>query len=402
MNLDNLREDFPILLKKLNGKAYLDNAATSQKPLCVINAIVDFYKNSNANVHRGAYSLAEEASSLYEAAREKVCKLINAKPEEIVFTSGATEGINLVADTWGKNNIFKGDEILISEVEHHSNLLPWQRLAKKNCATLKYMPLNKKDYTLDWKGCITPKTKLIAISSYSNVLGPIWDHDELKKIINEAKTVGAKLLLDAAQTIPSSRLDMQKLGVDFLVFSGHKMLAETGIGILYINNNIFIEPYKLGGSMVYSTGREESLWKEMPHKLEAGTPPISQVISLGVAIDYLNRIGFEKIREQQVKLVNELIDGLIKRKVKILGNIERMRKDGHLVSFFIDGIHSHDVAGYLDKCGILVRAGHHCAQVLHNVLGVDASIRVSFYLYNTKEEVEMFFTALDKAINYFK
>ena len=444
MNYKKVRLDFPIFGKKGVPKefVYFDSAATSQKPKHVIDAIVDFYENYNSNVYRGVYDSSERATTVYESSRQKVAEFVNASDSsEIVFTRGATEGINFIAEKWVRKNLSKGDEILISEVEHHSNFLPWQRLAKEIGVTLRFIPLNKSTYTIGlekksdtkdhkisfyeeigkdekesyqapkedfWEELITKKTKFISVTSDSNVLGPVWGigNEILHDLVKRAKAVGAKVLVDATQTVPHCKIDVTKLDADFLVFSGHKMLGPTGIGVLYIKKDLHdsIEPYHVGGSMVHSTGLEESIWREAPYKFEAGTPPIAQVIGFGAAVDYLkNNVNFTDLREYEANLCAKLIDGLGEIEgVTILGNVDLLKKCGHLVSFEIDGVHPHDIATYLDMRGIMVRAGHHCAQPLAELLGAASSLRASFYLYNTEEEVGLLLENLKEAIKSLK
>ena len=398
----NKRQDFPIFSSGKYKKTYLDSAATTHKPKRVIDKVSDFYSHHNANVHRGIYDPAEQASAMYEEARDKIAKFINADPSEIVFTSGATEGVNFVADSWGRKNLSKGDEIIVSEAEHHANLLPWQRLASETGAVLKHIPLDS-TFTLDWSGLISQKTKMVAVTTSSNVLGPVWSSEsDIARFIAKAHEVGAAVLLDAAQTVPHTRVDVKKLNPDFMVFSGHKMLAPTGVGVLYINKHLEVEPYQVGGSMVHSAGRINSTWKNPPHKFEAGTPPIAQAIALGEAVDYLEQVDFDALKKHESGLCELLIKGLEKyNNVKLLGNIERIKSEGHLVSFSIDNVHAHDLTAYLNSCGILVRAGHHCTQPLHDLLNIESSVRVSFYLYNTQDDVQEFLTAFEKALRYF-
>ena len=443
MNFKKIRSDFPIFGEKGVPKEliYLDNAATSQKSQQVIDAVVDFYQNHNANVHRGVHNLSEQATTMYEGARAKVAKFINSSDlSEIVFTKGTTEGINFIADAWARRKLKPGDEILITQAEHHSNFLPWQRLAKELGLILKFITINPSTYTLGcknedhydseevsfysgdtegkdccsdpdcdfWESLVTDKTKLVAVVLDSNVLGPIWgdDYSNLHKLIKKAHSVGAKVLVDAAQTIPHKKIDIQKLNPDFLVFSGHKMLAPTGVGVLFIKKSLHdeVEPYQLGGSMVQSASVEKTSWKSSPHKFEAGTPPIAQVIGLGAAVDYLtNNVNFVELEKHEAKMCGALIDGLKSlENITILGNTDLLKKKGHLVTFEVAGIHAHDLAAYLDMRGIVARAGHHCAQPLANLLGADSSLRVSFYLYNTLEDVELFLKSLDEAIKSLK
>lgn len=396
--MNNIRNDFPILkIKELKKPLiYFDNAATTHKPQAVIDAVSNFYAEQNANIGRGIYSLAEHATSLYEQARTAVARYIGAQSQEIVFTRGTTESINLVAQTWGKEFIHAGEEILITELEHHSNLLPWQRLAKENNALLKYIPVDEcgrlRMDLLD--ALLSPRTRLVAVAHVSNSLGT---RNDIMTIIHKAHSVGARVLIDAAQSIPHERIDVRDLNCDFLTFSGHKMLAPTGIGVLYIKKELHekFPVYQLGGGMVYEAGLYDATFLKVPHKLEAGTPAIAQAIGLHAAIEYLSHLSFDQIREHEAHLCKVLIDGLLTLKnIKILGPLEQLKENGHLVSFIVEDKHPHDVAAYLDHYGICVRAGHHCAQPLAKRLGIDASVRVSFYIYNTIQEVELLLQAL--------
>lgn len=394
--MKNMRGDFPILKQIVNGKPliYFDNAATTQKPQAVIDSMVEFYSKYNSNIHRGVYSFGEKATTLYEKAREKVAAFIGARdPNEIVFVRGTTEAINLVASSWAKEHLKAGDEILITEMEHHANFLPWQYLAKKNNLVLKYIPVTAEGkLQMDaLPSLLTPKTKLVSITQASNVLGT---HNDVKTITKMAHAVGAKVLVDAAQSAPHQRINVQDIGCDFLAFSGHKCIAPTGIGVLYIAKELHgdMAPYQLGGGMVYEAGFDTSSFLPVPLLLEAGTPAIAQGIGLGAAIDYMNeRVDFDELQKHEAKLANCVLDGLVALQgVKIVGPIDELRKNGHLVSFVIEGIHPHDIASYLDANAISVRAGHHCAQPLAKKLGIPASIRASFYGYNTLEEAEIF------------
>jgi cysteine desulfurase / selenocysteine lyase len=402
--------DFPIFNKKFDfgNLTYLDSAATSQKPKQVIDGTMFFYENYNANVYRSIYELGETATSLFDSARDKVAKFINAFPEEIVFTSGTTEGINFVADAWAKKNISSGDQIVITNAEHHANLLPWQRVAHENKAELKFLKLNFKNFLIDLSDLekiINEKTKLVAITHSSNMIGDVWG-GQLEKVIKRARQVGAKILIDAAQTAPRQKIDVKKLDADFLVFSGHKMLGPTGVGVLFIKKEMHdsVEPYQVGGSMVYSVSLENATWKQAPYKFEAGTPPIAQVIGLGYAIDYLNsNIDFDALQEHEALLCTKLIQELEKIEgVRILGNKEDLKKIGHLVSFAVNNIHAHDLGAFLGQKGVSVRSGNHCAQPLAILLGAESSLRVSFYIYNTLQDVEIFVDELKKAIKFFR
>lgn len=388
-----IRNDFPILKQTINGHPliYFDNASTSQKPQQVLDALIHFYTTTNANIHRGVYTIAEQATQLYEDARIKVATFIGAAdPKEIVFTQGTTEGLNLVAATWGAVDILQGDEIVITELEHHSNILPWQLLAYHQEAKLKYIPVLA-DGRLDITALstITSRTKLASVSHVSNVLGV---HNPVQAIIDAVHAVDGMAVIDAAQSVAHQPLDVQKMQCDFLAFSGHKMLAPTGIGVLYIKKDLHesLPPYQVGGGMVYDVDFRQATWRDMPHKFEAGTPPIAQAIALGAAIDYLrDNVDWADLRKHEAALCEQLIDGLLKlSSVKILGPIDELKKVGHMVTFTVDGMHAHDVAAYLDQYGICVRAGHHCAQPLAKRLGIEASVRASFYLYNTPQEVD--------------
>lgn len=397
--MKDLRSDFPLLSKKINGQEliYLDSAATSQKPQSVIDAITNFYTEHNSNIHRAIYALGEETTTLYEKAREKVAQFLNAHPSEIIFTKGTTESINLVASTWAQQHIKKGDEILISQMEHHSNMLPWQQCVQRNQATLRYIPVTHEgvlEYALLPK-LISKKTKLVAVTHVSNVLGT---RNEIERIIQVAHASGARILIDAAQSVPHEPLDVKKLNCDFLAFSGHKILGPTGIGILYIKKELQdqMSAYQFGGGMVYEVDFFSASWQKGPQKFEAGTPPIAQAIALATAIEYIQKhISFPELQRHEATLCAQLIEGLSQlNKVKILGPVHDLKKSGHLVSFIIDGLHPHDIAAELGKKGICVRAGNHCAQPLAKLLGISGSVRASFYLYNTQKEVDHLIQAI--------
>jgi cysteine desulfurase / selenocysteine lyase len=397
-------KDFPILKQSINGNplAYLDNASTSQKPQVMIDAISNFYATACANTHRGVYLLAEEATRKFEEVRASVAAWIGAQdPREIVFTHGTTESINLVAASWALAHCKSGDEILVSELEHHANLLPWQRVVKQTGAQLTFIPV-RADGTLDMAHLdqlITKKTKFVAVTHVSNAVGTTVD---IKKIISHARAVGAKVLIDAAQSVPHQRIDVTELDCDFLVFSPHKMLGPTGVGVLYVHKRLHdeMEAYQLGGGIVYESTYESATLLPMPQLLEAGTPPIAQVIGLGAAIEYLSdEVDFAALAKHEAALCAHLIDGLQALPgIRILGPLDELKARGHMVSFVVGNMHAHDVAAYLDTFGIAVRAGHHCAQPFARKLGYDASIRASFYLYNTSEEVDRCLGALRKLI----
>lgn len=398
--MKHLRKDFPIFDK--NNLIYCDSAATSQKPRHVIDALVQFYSYENAPVHRGIYKLAEQATARYEKVRETIARFIGAQSaSEIIFTKGTTEGINLIAATWASDNLQAGDEIVLSQLEHHANILPWQKLTKTDGVIIRWIPIQA-DGTLDLseiKTLINHRTKLVAITQSSNSLGTVVD---CVPIIKQARAVGARVLIDAAQSVPHQKIDVTALDCDFLVFSGHKMLGPTGVGVLYIKKELHdtIAPYQLGGSMVFDVGFEHATWRQVPYRFEAGTPPIAQVIGLGAAVEYLeNNINFHELQQYEALLCEQLIDGLEQiPQISILGPINQLKKTGHLVSFTVDGVHPHDIAAYLDTQSICVRAGHHCAQPVHTILALDSSVRASFYVYNTPEDVERLIQALRKLL----
>ncbi|GIW46802.1 MAG: cysteine desulfurase [Deltaproteobacteria bacterium] len=386
-----IRKDFPIFERKIRGKPliYLDNAATTQKPRSVIESEKRFYEEINANIHRAVYTLSYEATVLYEEAHKKVADFIGAKSwREIVFTRNATESINLVAYGWGLRRLKEGDEVLLTIMEHHSNIVPWQMLRDLKGIVLRFLDVDSEGrLDLDkLHNLLSERTKLVSIIHASNVLGVI---NPLKYIINEAKKVGALVLVDAAQSIPHIPIDVSDLGCDFLVASGHKMLGPTGIGFLYGRSELLdsMDPFLYGGDMIETVTLDKATWNELPWKFEAGTPNIAGGIGLGVAIDYLNKIGLRNIAYME----KELLDYAFARFsdlpwIEVYGPKDDERIG--VISFNIKGIHPHDIAGVLDEEGIAVRSGHHCAQPLMRRLGMDNAVRVSFYLYNTKEEVD--------------
>lgn len=404
MNKD-IKSYFPILNQDVNGHrlVYLDSAATSQKPVQVIEAIKAYYEFDNSNVHRGVHTLGNRATDKYEGAREKVRKFINAQSTQgIIFTRGTTTALNTVATSYGRANVVEGDEIVITHMEHHSNIIPWQQLAKEKNATLKYIELEA-DGTLSLekvRATVTPKTKIVSVSMASNVLGTI---NPIKEIAQIAHANGAVMVADGAQAAPHMKIDVQDLDVDFLGFSGHKMCGPTGIGVLYGKKEHLekMEPIEFGGEMIDFVGLYESTWKELPWKFEGGTPIIAGAIGLGAAIDFLTDIGLDNILEHEHKLAGyamdqlETIDGL-----KIFGPRDPMKRCG-LVTFNLDDVHPHDVATVLDMNGIAVRAGHHCAQPLMKCLQQVATARASFYLYNTEEDIDRLVAGLRSAKEYF-
>ncbi|MBM5677627.1 cysteine desulfurase [Listeria seeligeri] len=405
IDIQKIRADFPILAQEINEKplAYLDNAATSQKPKQVIRALTHYYEFDNANVHRGVHTLAARATDAFESARAKVAKFIHAREvAEIIFTRGTTSAINLVVDSYGNANIEAGDEIVISYLEHHSNLIPWQQLAKRKGAVLKYIELEE-DGTISIEQAektITEKTKIVALAHVSNVLGTITP---IKEIAALAHKVGAVILVDGAQAVPHMEVDVVDLDADFYAFSGHKMMAPTGIGALYGKRELLdkMEPTELGGEMIDFVELYDSTWKELPWKFEAGTPIIGGAIALGAAIDYLTEIGIDTIHAYEQELVSYAIEQMSKLDgITIYGPTDASKRCG-LVTFNIEGAHPHDVATILDEDGVAIRAGHHCAQPLMKRLDVSSTARASFYIYNTKEEIDALIEGLKLTKEYF-
>jgi cysteine desulfurase/selenocysteine lyase len=392
------KTDFPFFQKR--NIHYFDNAATTQKPQAVLDALAYFYTTLNANVHRGLYETGELATQQYEQMRAKVAHFIGAAyTDEIIFTSGTTDGINGVAICWALHQIKKGDVIVLSELEHHANLLPWQWIAQRTGATLRFIPVNSHG-ELDMSvldDIITHGTKLVAVTHTSNALGTVVD---LAPIIARCQVVGARVLIDAAQAVSHKKISVAHMGVDFLVFSAHKMLGPTGVGVLYINRKIHheLEPYRRGGGMVREVFYTHASWAPMPHMLEAGTPPIAQVMGLGAAIDYITEnVDFTALQAHEASLVSCLIQGIEQfPQIKFLGPVQQLVKEGSMVSFVVSGMHAHDVATYLDTQGIAVRAGHHCAQPLARKMGYDASVRVSFYGYNDMNDVNALLAAFQR------
>ncbi len=393
-----IRADFPILKRRVGGHPliYLDNAATSQKPRPVIDALVQYYEQYNANVHRGLHTLAEEATEAYEAARVKVARLIGAEPASLVFTRNTTEAINLVAYAWGLANLKAGDLIVLSEMEHHSNIVPWQLVAQRTGAKLRYVPFTPEG-ELDMEALeslLRQEPKLVAITHVSNVLGTI---NPVEEITRRAHAVGAKVLIDGAQAVPHKSVDVTQIGCDFYAFSGHKMLAPTGIGALYARQELLeqMPPFMGGGSMIRKVTHEFSTWADVPTKFEAGTPNIADAVAFGVAVDYLQEVGMEAIRQHEQSLTEEALRLLEAEEDIVIYGPRDARKRCGLVSFNFKHVHPHDVAQILDKRGIAIRAGHHCCQLIMRRLDVTATARASFYLYNTLEEVRAFWKALD-------
>jgi len=401
IDFKKIRADFPIF--KNNDLIYFDSAATTQKPQKVIDAVSNFYSKNYANVHRGLYKLSAQATEKYHSARLKVANLINAKDwRSIIFTNGTTEAINLVAHSWGKQNLTEGYEILITEMEHHSNIVPWQLIAQETGAALKYIPINKNG-TLEIEyldKLLTEKTKLVSIIHKSNVFGTI---NSINKIFEKAKSVNAVTLIDAAQSISHLPINVQDLDCDFLAFSGHKMLGPTGIGVLYGKKELLetMEPFMGGGDMINSVTMQESTWNDIPYKFEAGTPNMAQAIGLGAAIDYLNDLGIENVDKQLNYLTKVALDKLrIMDDLEIYGHISD--DCGSVISFNLKNVHSHDLAQFLDQENIAVRAGHHCAQPIMDKLDVSSTVRASFYIYNTVEEIEKLCSNIEKTKSFFR
>lgn len=405
MNPVELRKLFPILDQEVNGHplVYLDSAATSQKPVQVIEAVNDYYRHSNSNVHRGVHTLGNRATDLYEGARDKVRTFINAaSTKEIVFLRGTTTALNLVAQSYGRANVKEGDEIVITTMEHHSNIIPWQQLAKATGATLKYIPLQE-DGTIsleDVRATVTPNTKIVSVMMVSNVLGTINPIEEITKI---AHNNGAVMVVDGAQAAPHLAIDVKKLNCDFFAFSGHKMCGPTGIGVLYGKQALLeeMEPIEFGGEMIDFVGLYESTWKELPWKFEGGTPIIAGAIGLGAAIDFLRDIGLDHIEQHEHKLAAYAMDALSDiPDIKIYGP-KKGNDRASVVTFNLGDVHPHDVATVLDAEGIAVRAGHHCAQPLMKWCEASATARASFYLYNTEEDIDRLAASLLKTKEYF-
>jgi cysteine desulfurase/selenocysteine lyase len=404
-DLDRIRRDFPILKREINGKTlvYLDNAATSQRPVQVIAELTRFYRDHNANIHRGVHTLSVEATELHDEARRKVARFINAsRPEEIVFTRNTTESINLVAHAWGRKFLQAGDEVVITEIEHHSNIVPWQMLRDERGIVLKYIPMLP-DGTLDLdyaRSLFSPKTKLLAVTAVANALGTIVPLDIL---IPMAKEHGAAVLVDAAQSVPHMPVDVQALGADFLAFSSHKMLGPTGMGVLWGRFELLdaMDPFMGGGDMISTVSMERSTWADVPAKFEAGTPDIAGAIALGAAVDYLSALGMDAVRAHEL----EVTDYALRRLgdvpgVSIFGPPEAKDRGG-VISFELEGVHPHDIGQVLDMHAVAVRTGHHCAQPVMAALNVPATARASFYIYNTTDEVDRLAVALDEVSKFF-
>ena len=402
MNIEDIKRDFPLLQNR--EISYLDSGATTQKPKQVIDAVKNFYENYNANPHRGAYSLSMEATEIYENTRNKIAKFINSKQaQEIIFTKNASEALNLIAYSYGMENLKKDEKMVLSIMEHHSNLVPWQKVSKVTGAKLEYMYIND-NYEIsdeEIENKITDNTKIVAITHVSNVLGTIND---VKKIIKYAHKKGGVVVVDASQSIPHMRIDVQDLDCDFLIFSGHKMLAPLGIGVLYGKKEILnkMNPFLMGGDMIEYVYEQETTFAPLPNKFEAGTQNVEGVIGLGAAIDYIENIGYDKIQEIENEVVSYAIEQLKKLDFIELYLTSNLQNHSAVISFNIKGVHPHDVASILDSEGVCVRSGNHCAQPLLRYMGIDSTCRASFYFYNTKEDVDKLIKALNKAYKMFE
>lgn len=404
MNIEDIRRDFPILSTITeHGRplAYLDNAATTQKPTSVLCALSDYYQLCNANVHRSLHFLAERATRAFERARERIAAFIGApSPRTVIFTRGATESINLVAYSWARRNLRQGDEIVLTEMEHHSNLVPWQLVAKDTGAQLKFVPVQG-DGTLDldvYRRLLKGRVKLVAFTHVSNVLGTV---NPVKEMTAEAHAVGAVVLVDGAQSVPHQPVNVMDLDCDFLAFSGHKMLGPTGIGVLYGRESLLesMDPFLAGGEMINRVTLEDATWAELPQKFEAGTPHISGAVGLGAAVDYLVELGMDKVHAREVELTEEAVHRLGECSgVRVFGSAPQR---GAAVSFDVEGVHPHDLAQFADREGVAIRAGHLCAQPLMRRLGVPAVARASFYFYNVPEEIDRLIEAIQKARKFF-
>ena len=402
MNAENIKKDFPLLENR--NITYLDSGATTQKPIQVINAIEEFYKKNNANPHRGAYTLSIEATEAYESTRQKIAKFINAKhPEEIIFSKNATESLNLIAYSYGMDNLKKDDEVVISIMEHHSNLVPWQKITKATESKLNYMYINEEfelsDEEIETK--ITDRTKIVGIAHVSNVLGTI---NNVKKIIKYAHKKGAVVIIDASQSIPHIKIDVQDLDADFLVFSGHKMFAPLGIGVLYGKKELLnkMTPFLMGGDMIEYVYEQNTTFAPLPNKFEAGTQNVEGVIGLGAAIDYIEKIGYKEIQNVEEAITKYAVNEFSKLDFLEIYITPHSENHSSVISFNIKGVHPHDVASILDSNGVCVRSGNHCAQPLLRYLGMDSTCRASFSIYNTKEDVDNLVEALKKAYKMFE
>ena len=407
-SLEAIRKDFPVLNRRVRDDkklVYLDNAATTQKPNQVIDAITDYYQNHNSNIHRAVHALAEESTEAFEVTRDKIAKFLNIQNrEEIVFVKGTTEAINLIAYAWGRDNVQKGDIVVTTEYEHHSNIVPWQLLTQETGAELKYINIDDKGELmleqLD-EYLATGKVKLVAISHVSNVLGTITD---IQKVITKCKNANAKILVDGAQAVPHMKVDIANLGCDFYAFSAHKMLGPTGVGILWARKEILenMKPFHGGGDMIREVHKYETTWNDLPYKFEAGTPNVADVISFAAAIDYLAKIGMDNVRNHEIELTKYALEKMSNVKGLTIYGPKDPQKASGVISFNFNDVHPHDVATIIHKNGVAIRSGHHCAQVLMEKLNVAATNRASFYIYTTKEEVDTLIDSLEQVAKVFK
>jgi len=400
-----IRQDFPILSREVNGKplVYLDNAATSQKPRQVIQTLTESYEMYNANVHRGIHTLSMEATDRYEAARQKVADFIHAPSTEcVIFVRNTTEAINLVAGTWAASNVGPGDEIVLTEMEHHSNLVPWQKVAQEQGATLRFIPVTD-DGTLGLSSLdtlINQHTKLVSIVHVSNMLGTL---NPVNEIIRKAHHAGAHVMIDAAQSVPHTPVDVMEMDCDFLAFSGHKMLAPPGIGVLYVKPSVLeqMEPFMRGGEMVREVWYDHATWNDLPNRFEAGTPNFTDAVALGAAIDYLNDLGMDEVRQHEREITAYALDAFRQlEEVEIVGPKNPDLRGG-LLTFTASDIHPHDLGTFLDRDGIAIRTGHHCVMPMHRKLGLSATARASFYVYNSNDEIDILVESLKRALAYF-
>ena len=407
-SLETIRKDFPVLNRRVRDDkklVYLDNAATTQKPNQVIDAITDYYQNHNSNIHRAVHALAEESTEAFEVTRDKIAKFLNIQNrEEIVFVKGTTEAINLISYAWGRDNVQKGDIVVTTEYEHHSNIVPWQLLTQETGAELKYINIDDKGELmleqLD-EYLATGKVKLVAISHVSNVLGTITD---IQKVITKCKNANAKILVDGAQAVPHMKVDIANLGCDFYAFSAHKMLGPTGVGILWARKEILenMKPFHGGGDMIREVHKYETTWNDLPYKFEAGTPNVADVISFAAAIDYLAKIGMDNVRNHEIELTKYALEKMSNVKGLTIYGPKDPQKASGVISFNFNDVHPHDVATIIDKNGVAIRSGHHCAQVLMEKLNVAATNRASFYIYTTKQEVDALIDSLEHVTEVFK
>ncbi len=405
LDVEVVRKDFPILDTEAHGKplVYLDSAATSQKPRQVIDRMVRFYETENANVHRGIYELGEKATAAYESARDACARWIGARnSRSIIFTRSTTESVNAIRYSWARANVREGDEILVTEAEHHSNLIPWQLLAQETGATLRALPISDDDHTLRvdlLEDYVTDRTKLAAIHLKSNVLGTVAP---VRQIADAVHAVGGRILVDAAQAAPHFAFDVNELDADFLAYSAHKMCGPTGAGVLYGREDLLEEmpPFHGGGEMIREVWIDRATWAEIPHKFEAGTPNIAQAVGMGAAVEYLEGVGIDAIHEHEVEITAYALERLADLGAEVYGPKDAEQRAG-VVSFNLPEVHSHDLATIVDQEGVCIRAGHHCAQPLMRRLGVPATARASFYLYNTRDEVDALVAALEKAKGWF-